>query len=62
VILAQDAADLAFDGPALILGETAIEGVVEAQVVGCDERTGLACRIAERIAQRSMEFARRLGA
>ena len=50
-VLADDAAHLVLDGMALVGGQAAVEGVVEAQVVGRHERAGLARRVPERVAQ-----------
>ena len=57
-ILADDAAHLVLDGVALLGRQAPIGGVVEAQVVGCDQRAGLAGRVAERVAQGAMEHVR----
>ncbi len=57
-ILADDAPHLMFDGMALLGREAAIEGVVEAQVVGRDQRSCLAGRVPEGVAQGAMEHVR----
>ena len=54
-IVADDAADLVLDGALLVVRQRPIERVVEAQVVGRDQRAGLAGPLAHHVAQRPVE-------
>ena len=51
-------ADLVLDRPLLVVGQRPVERVVEAQVVGVDERAGLARALADHVAQRAVEQVR----
>ena len=51
-------ADLVLDRPLLVVGQRPVEREVEAEVVGCHERTGLAGRLADDVAQRAVEQVR----
>ena len=57
-IVTDDRADLVLDRPLLVVGEGAIERVVEAQVVGMDERAGLARRVPDDVPQRPVQEVR----
>ena len=57
-VVADDAADLVLDGALLVVGQRPIERVVEAQVVGRDERAGLPGALADHVAQRAVEQVR----
>ena len=57
-VLADDPADLVLDRPLLVVGEGAVEGVVEAEIVGRDERPGLLRRRAGDVAQGAVEEVR----
>ena len=57
-VVADDAPHLVLDGVPLLRRQAAVEGVVEAQVVGRHQRTRLAGRVAERVAQRPMQEVR----
>ena len=57
-VVADDGADLVLDGALLVVGQGPVEREVEAQVVGRHERAGLACPLADDVAQRAVEQVR----
>ena len=57
-VVADDAADLVLDGPLLVVGQRPVEREVEAQVVGRDQRAGLAGALADDVPQRPVEQVR----
>ena len=57
-VLTDDASNLVLDRATLGVCESPVRGVVEAEVVRGDERTGLACPIPDDVAQGSMDEVR----